>query len=217
MLSRSFRAATIDRRAMTGGFWPVAVTARRIGSAPVILRAMRGRDRREWEALRAANIEWLRPWEATSPEPVATRLAFRHLVRQLDREAAEGRLQPFAIETDGRLVGQMHLFGIAWGSLRSASAGYWVAESVAGQGIMPLALAAACDHAFLGLGLHRVEVNIRPENTASLRVVEKLGFRDEGLRRRYLHIAGEWRDHRSFALTSEDLGGTSLVERWNHS
>jgi len=202
---------------MTGGFWPVAVTARRIGSAPVILRAMRGRDRREWEALRAANIEWLRPWEATSPEPVATRLAFRHLVRQLDREAAEGRLQPFAIETDGRLVGQMHLFGIAWGSLRSASAGYWVAESVAGQGIMPLALAAACDHAFLGLGLHRVEVNIRPENTASLRVVEKLGFRDEGLRRRYLHIAGEWRDHRSFALTSEDLGGTSLVERWNHS
>ena len=202
---------------MTGGFWPVTVTARRIGSAPVILRAMRGRDRREWEALKAANIEWLQPWEATSPEPVATRLAFRHLVRQLDREAAEGRLQPFAIETDGRLVGQMHLFGIAWGSLRSASAGYWVAESVAGQGIMPLALAAACDHAFLGLGLHRVEVNIRPENTASLRVVEKLGFRDEGLRRRYLHIAGEWRDHRSFALTSEDLGGTSLVDRWNHS
>jgi len=202
---------------MTGGLWPVTVTASRIGSSPVILRAMRGRDRREWEALRAANIEWLQPWEATSPEPVATRLAFRHLVRQLDREAAEGRLQPFAIETDGRLVGQMHLFGIAWGSLRSASAGYWVAESVAGQGIMPLALAAACDHAFLGLGLHRVEVNIRPENTASLRVVEKLGFRDEGLRRRYLHIAGEWRDHRSFALTSEDLGGTSLVERWNHS
>ena len=202
---------------MTGELWPVTVTARRIGSAPVILRALRGRDRREWEALRAENLEWLRPWEATSPERVTTRLAFRHLVRQFDREAADGRLQPFVIETEGRLVGQMHLFGIAWGSLRSASAGYWVAKSVAGQGLMPLALAAACDHAFIGLGLHRVEVNIRPENTASLRVVEKLGFRDEGLRRRYLHIAGEWRDHRSFALTSEDLGRTSLVERWNHS
>ena len=82
---------------------------------------------------------------------------------------------------------------------------------------MPIALAAACDHAFLGLGLHRVEVNIRPENIASLRVVEKLGFRDEGLRLRYLHIAGEWRDHRSFALTSEDLGRSSLVELWNRS
>ena len=193
------------------------VTARRIGSAPVILRALHRKDRREWEALRAENLEWLRPWEATSPEPVVARLPFRQLVRQFDREGAEGRLQPFAIETEGRLVGQMHLFGIAWGSLRSACAGYWVAESVAGQGIMPLALAAACDHAFLGLGLHRVEVNIRPENVASLRVVEKLGFRDEGLRLSYLHIAGEWRDHRSFALTSEDLGRSSLVERWNHS
>ena len=82
---------------------------------------------------------------------------------------------------------------------------------------MPLALAAACDHAFIALGLHRVEVNIRPENSASLRVVEKLGFRDEGMRLRYLHIAGDWRYHRSFALTTEDLGHSSLVERWNHS
>jgi ribosomal-protein-alanine N-acetyltransferase len=202
---------------LTGGLWPATVTARRVGGSPVTLRALRGKDRREWEALRAENLEWLRPWEATSPHPVVTRLAFRQLVRQLDREAADGRLQPFAIEIEGRLVGQMHLFGIAWGSLRSASAGYWVAESVAGQGIMPLALAAACDHAFLALGLHRVDVNIRPENIASLRVVEKLGFRDEGLRLRYLHIAGEWRDHRSFALTREDLAGSSLVERWNHS
>jgi [ribosomal protein S5]-alanine N-acetyltransferase len=202
---------------LTGGLWPATVTARGAGGAPVILRALRARDRREWEALRAENSEWLRPWEATSPEPVVTAFAFRQMVRHYDREAAEGRLQPFVIETWGRLVGQMHLFGIAWGSQRSACAGYWVAESVAGQGIMPFALAAACDHAFLGLGLHRVEVNIRPENTASLRVVEKLGFRDEGLRLRYLHIDGEWRDHRSFALTSEDLGSSSLVEYWNHS
>jgi ribosomal-protein-alanine N-acetyltransferase len=202
---------------LTDGLWPVTVTARRVGGDPVTLRALHGRDRREWETMRAANIDWLRPWEATSPEPVKSGFAFRQLVRHFDREATEGRLQPFVIETQGRLVGQMHLFGIAWGSLRSACAGYWVAESVAGQGIMPFALAAACDHAFLGLGLHRVEVNIRPENTASLRVVEKLGFRDEGLRLRYLHIDGQWRDHRSFALTSEDLGRSSLVELWNRS
>ncbi|MEP7034205.1 MAG: GNAT family protein [Actinomycetota bacterium] len=195
----------------------MTVNARRVGGARVTLRPLHGRDRREWEALRAQNVDWLRPWEATSPERVQTRLAFRQLVRQFDREASEGRLQPFVIESEGRLVGQMHLFGIAWGSFRSASAGYWVAKSVAGQGIMPLALAAACDHAFIALGLHRVEVNIRPENTASLRVVEKLGFRDEGIRPHFLHIAGEWRDHRSFALTTEDLGSSSLVERWNQS
>jgi ribosomal-protein-alanine N-acetyltransferase len=199
------------------GLWPATLTARRVGGAPVILRPLRVKDRRQWEALRAENIEWLRPWEATSPEPTAAGLSFRQLLRQFDREAGEGRLQPFVIETEGRLVGQMHLFGIAWGSLRSASAGYWVAQSVAGQGVVPFALAAACDHAFLVLGLHRVEVNIRPENTASLRVVEKLGFREEGLRRLYLHIDGQWRDHRSFALTTEDLGPRSMVELWNHS
>jgi len=199
------------------GLWPATLTVRRVGGAPVILRPLHVKERRQWEALRAENIEWLRPWEATSPEPTAAGLSFRQLLRQFDREAGEGRLQPFVIETEGRLVGQMHLFGIAWGSLRSASAGYWVAQSVAGQGIVPFALAAACDHAFLVLGLHRVEVNIRPENTASLRVVEKLGFREEGLRRLYLHIDGQWRDHRSFALTTEDLGPRSMVELWNHS
>lgn len=202
---------------MKEGLWPVTLTARRVGGPPVILRPLHGKDRRQWEELRAENIDWLRPWEATSPEPMATGFAYRQLVRHFDREASEGRLQPFVIETEGRLVGQMHLFGISWGSLRSASAGYWVAEAFAGQGIVPFALAAACDHAFLVLGLHRVEVNIRPANAASLRVVEKLGFREEGLRRRYLHIDGQWRDHRSFAMTSEEVSRGSLVERWNRS
>jgi len=65
------------------------------------------------------------------------------------------------------------------------------------------------------MGLHRVEVNIRPENAASLRVVEKLGFRDEGLRERYLHIDGAWRDHRTFALTVEDIRPEGLEARWH--
>jgi ribosomal-protein-alanine N-acetyltransferase len=202
---------------LIGALWPVTVTARRDEGAPVVLRALRGKDRREWEVLKAENIDWLEPWETTSPEPVTKGLTFRQMLRQFNHEAAEGRLQPFAIELEGRLVGQLHLFGITWGAVRSAFAGYWVAERVAGQGIMPLALAAACDHAFVGLGLHRVEVNIRPENKASLRVVHKLGFREEGLRLRYLHIDGQWRDHRSFALTSEDLGDVSMVERWHRS
>lgn len=202
---------------MSQGLWPVTITARRVGGAPVILRALNNRDRRQWEALRADNIDWLRPWEATSPDPVGAGSVFRQMVRHSDSEAAAGRLQPFVIETEGRLVGQMHLFGIAWGSLRSASAGYWVAQSTAGQGIAPFALAAVCDHAFRVLGLHRVEVNIRPENVASLRVVEKLNFREEGMRHRYLHIDGEWRDHRSFAMTHEDVGSKSLVEIWNRS
>ena len=69
------------------------------------------------------------------------------------------------------------------------------------------------DHCLGALGLHRMEINIRPENLASLAVVRKLGLRDEGMRERYLHIDGEWRDHRSFAVTTEDLAGQSLMER----
>lgn len=78
---------------------------------------------------------------------------------------------------------------------------------------MPTALALAVDHCFDVLRLHRVEVNVRPENHNSRRVVEKLGFREEGLRRRMLHIDGAWRDHLSYALTSEDVPG-GLLRRW---
>jgi [ribosomal protein S5]-alanine N-acetyltransferase len=84
---------------------------------------------------------------------------------------------------------------------------------VAGQMVIPTAMAVAGDHVLGTLGLHRIEVNIRPENTASLAVVRKLGFRSEGLRLSYLHIAGAWRDHLSFALTTEDLAGETLVDR----
>lgn len=195
------------------GLWPTVLTVRRPNAPAVVMRGLRFRDRVEWEDLRRANRSWLGPWEATNPYP-HDGMRFRQLVRFLDAEAQAGRLQPFVIECDGRLVGQMHLFGISWGSLRGGAAGYWVGRQWAGRGIAPTALAALVDHAFTGIGLHRVEVNIRPENAASLRVVDKLGFRDEGLRRRYLHIDGRWCDHRSFALTVEDLP-TSLLSRWN--
>ena len=197
------------------GLWPSTLTVRHPNGSSVVMRGLRGRDRADWESLRAENAAWLRPWEATSPLPPLARSSFRQLVRHYDREGREGRLQPFVIENHGRLVGQMHLFGIGWGALRGGAAGYWVARRAAGQGLAPLCLAALIDHAVYGLGLHRVEVNIRPENTASLRVVAKLGLRDEGLRRRYLHIDGDWRDHRTFAITTEDLDGTSMVKRWH--
>lgn len=185
----------------------------RADGSVVELRMLRARDRREWESLRAVNAGWLREWEATSPEPSPYQLSFRQLVRWFDKETDVGRMLPYSITVNGLLVGQMHLFGIAWGSTRSGAAGYWVSKSVAGQGIAPLALAMLCDHSFETLGLHRIEVNIRPDNVASLRVVAKLGFRDEGLRARYLHINGDWHDHRTFALTTEEPMARRMVRR----
>lgn len=113
-----------------------------------------------------------------------------------------------------RLVGQLTVSSITWGSLRSANIGYWVDETVAGRGITPTAVALAVDHCFRAGGMHRIEVCIRPENAASLRVVHKLGFRPEGLRRAYLHIDGDWRDHEAFALTAEEVPD-GLLSRWH--
>jgi ribosomal-protein-alanine N-acetyltransferase len=120
---------------------------------------------------------------------------------------------PWVIEYQDHLVGQLTVAGIFHGSALNGTIGYWVAQEVAGQGIAPTAVALAFDHATTAAGLHRLEIAICPENRPSLRVVEKLGFRDEGVRKRFLHVAGRWRDHRIFALTREEVPEGLLV-RW---
>jgi ribosomal-protein-alanine N-acetyltransferase len=201
--------------------WPVELRGRTPAGEDIVLDALRRRDKADWMRVRALNRAWLAPWEATSPDRTRHVVTFPELVRHYNREGRAGRMLPFVIRTaaNGRLVGQMSLFGISWGSLMSVSAGYWVDEDVAGRGITPTALALAGDYVFGVIGLHRMEVNIRPENANSVAVVNKLGFRDEGIRPAYLHIDGAWRDHRSFALTREDLGGRTLMERMhtNHT
>jgi [ribosomal protein S5]-alanine N-acetyltransferase len=194
-------------------WWPTAVAGEWHG-ARIVLRPLRVRaDKREFLALRTENSAWTRPWDSTAPGAGAVSMNYGQLIRFQDREAHEGRLLPFAIEVDGALAGQMHLFGIARGALLSASAGYWIGERYAGRSITPYALAMLIDHAFGAAGLHRVEVNIRPDNDASLRVVEKLGLREEGIRKRYLHINGAWHDHLTFAVTGEELPTETMVAR----
>ncbi len=188
--------------------WPATLEEGRVG-----LRPLRQRDRTAWLEARTHNRDWLLPWEPTPPREVGGPVSFSTMVRRLSAQARRGQTLPFVVTYDGHLVGQLTVGGITWGSMCSAHVGYWVDRRFAGRGVMPTAVALAVDHCFDTLGLHRVEVNIRPENTASLRVVEKLGFRDEGVRESLLHIAGDWRDHRSFALTVTEVPG-GLVARW---
>ena len=196
---------------MTPG-WPVELS-----EGPVVLRPIRQRDAAAWREVRRRNNAWLMPWEATPPTPASgAEVTYREMVRHLRAEARAGRMMPFVITYDGRLAGQLTVGGITWGSLCSAHIGYWVDQALAGRGIVPTAVALATDHCFRGVGLHRIEVNIRPENQPSLRVVEKLGFRDEGVRRAYLHIDGAWRDHRTFALCAEEVP-QGLLARWRAS
>jgi len=112
---------------------------------------------------------------------------------------------PFVIEVQGVVQGQLNVANILYGSVSSAVIGYWVSPEVAGRGVAPTSVALVTDYLMNQVGLHRVEIDVRPENTASLRVVEKLGFRYEGIKQRYIHINGDWRDHYIFALTAEEV------------
>nr|WP_084028475.1 GNAT family protein [Candidatus Rhodoluna planktonica] len=158
------------------------------------------------------NRAWLRPWEATNPEgPVSfdIKKQIRALLRQMDNDQG----LPFVICFNGQVVGQVNVANILWGSVSSAVIGYWIAPDFAGQNITPTAVALVSDYLMREMGLHRIEIDIRPENKASIRVVEKLGFRYEGFREKYIHINGAWRDHFSFALTKEEVAEGILL-RW---
>jgi ribosomal-protein-alanine N-acetyltransferase len=201
--------------------WPAVLTDERTG---VTLRPYHRSDAQVWSETRRVNHEWLARWEPTPPggswHDLNSPAAFRLVYREFRRIAKAGHAMPFAVcLQDGgreRFVGQITLGNIVRRAFCSAYAGYWVDSRVAGRGVIPTALALAVDHAFGASGLHRIEVNIRPENTASRRVVEKLGFREEAYHPRYLHIDGAWRDHVGYAMTTEDLAGEGgLLARWH--
>jgi ribosomal-protein-alanine N-acetyltransferase len=190
----------------------------------VLLRPYRRSDARAWAEVRGSNEQWLSRWEPTPPgrwDDMNSVASFRYVARELRRTAREGSAMPFAIflrtgRGEERFVGQLSLGNVVRRAFCSGYAGYWVDSRVAGQGITPTALALVVDHAFGPGGLHRVEVNIRPENAASRRVVEKLGFREEAYHPRYLHIDGGWRDHIGYALTTEDVAAEGgLLARWH--
>jgi ribosomal-protein-alanine N-acetyltransferase len=205
---------------MIGGLsgWPAELR-----DGPILLRPYRRSDAEAWSAVRRANQAWLAPWESSPPgrwEDLNSPAAFRYVHRDQRRSARQGEGMPFAVclFSDGveRLVGHLNLGNIVRRAFCSAYAGYWVDSRVAGRGVMPTAMALAVDHAFGPGGLHRIEVNIRPENGPSRRVVEKLGFREEAHHARYMHIDGAWRDHIGYALTSEEVAAEGgLLARWH--
>ena len=175
----------------------------------VYARSIRPRDARPLRTLLKDKRAWLEKWEATIPgysamPPVGD------IIRSLLRLARQNQAAPFVIEHDGHVVGQITVSGLSFGSLAAGSIGYWISQDVAGQGITPKAVALVADWCFTGLGIHRLEICIRPENASSLRIVRKLGMRYEGLRRRYIHIDGDWRDHFCFAVTIDEVPGGLL-------
>ena len=184
----------------------------------LLLRPLVASDFPSWREVRRRNVDWLTKWEAQrihgQPDVVEDRDAFavRCSARQRERQLGTG--YGFGIFVDGDFAGEINLSAVQRGPFQSAYVGYWIDEKHAGNGYMPEALIVLAQYAFDELHLHRIQISIIPRNSASRRVVEKLGVRDEGIAVRYLEINGVWEDHVRYGLTAEEWEANR--DKWLH-
>ncbi len=183
------------------------------------VRPCMGRDHDRVDDVRRANRLWLSPWEATLPpgseESLPDLGSYR---RTSDRQQREGSALMMVVELDGAVAGLVSLSGVQRGAMSQGMLGYWMTQESAGRGVGSVAVAMVIDLVIGECGLHRVEVNVRPENDRSLGLCRKLGLRREGLRVRYMNIAGKWADHVAFAIDAESWPEGGLVRSiWGQS
>ena len=180
-----------------------------IESERVMLRTPQMSDYPAWAELRASSREFLVPWEPRWAMDELTRASFRRRVRHYQRDLREDigyALFIYSVATGG-LVGGVTLCNVRRGVTQSCTLGYWIGAQYAQQGYMTAAVRAVVPYVFDSLDLHRLEAACLPTNTASMRLLEKTGFRREGLARRYLRINGGWQDHLLYALLDSDTHG----------
>jgi ribosomal-protein-alanine N-acetyltransferase len=175
----------------------------------VMLRPLRVDDWDAWREVRLRCREWLEKWEPLpepgSTDPALEREAFRARCGAWDRQRHFDAAYGFGLFLlDGRLAGEVSLGSVQRGPFQMGYIGYWVDEALAGNNYIPEGVTLMMRHAFEVLQLHRLEAAIVPRNTASRRVAEKLGLRDEGLAVRFLQIQGVYEDHVRYAITAEE-------------
>jgi ribosomal-protein-alanine N-acetyltransferase len=163
-------------------------------------------DYAAWAELRALSRHHLTIWEPQWARDELSRSAFRRRLRQYQRELREDQGYAFLIfrSADATLLGGLSISNVRRGVAQAASVGYWIGVPHIRRGHMSNAVKACLPFAFNTLGLHRLEAACLPHNVPSQRVLEKAGFKREGMARRYLKINGVWQDHDLFALLQDD-------------
>jgi len=177
-----------------------------IEAEKVVLRTPQMSDYPTWAELRAASHEFLTPWEPLWATDELSRASFRRRVRHYLRDLREdvGYALFIFAAVSGYLVGGLTLCNVRRGVTQSCTLGYWIGAKYAQQGYMTAAVRAVIPFVFDSLELHRLEAACLPNNTASIKLLERTGFRREGLARRYLRINGVWQDHLLYALLDSD-------------
>jgi ribosomal-protein-alanine N-acetyltransferase len=189
------------------GFSRKKASSGRIDGEGLYLRPASIGDFDAWRLLRGESRAFLTPWEPTWPLDDLTRSAFHRRVQRQDRERAEDDAYAFLIfrTSDDALLGGLTLGNMRRGVAQCGTLGYWMGEKFAGKGLMTKAARALLRHAFLEMGLHRIEAACAPDNERSRRLLERLGFQREGYARAYLLIDGVWQDHLLFAMLERDF------------
>jgi ribosomal-protein-alanine N-acetyltransferase len=177
-----------------------------IRGAGLLLRSPRMEDYEAWARLRDESRSFLTPWEPLWPEDDLTRSSFRRRIRRYDEEIRSDAAYPYLIfgQSDRALLGGITVGQIRRGVSQSGTLGYWMGARHAGRGIMTCAVGLTLAAAFADLRLRRIEAACVPGNTASVRVLERNGFRREGFAREYFCIAGRWEDHLLYAVLRDD-------------
>jgi [ribosomal protein S5]-alanine N-acetyltransferase len=169
--------------------------------ARVMLRPPSLNDFEEWARLRQASKSFLMPWEPLWSDHEYSKFNFRVRIKHYQQQIKSDTSYPFFIfhQEQGHLLGAITASNVRRGVAQMCSVGYWIGEAYARQGLMSEALASLTGHAFGNLGLHRVEAACLPANTASISLLRRNGFVQEGRAAKYLQIAGKWQDHLLFA------------------
>ncbi len=185
----------------------------RIETERMTLRPPQHSDYRQWAALRRESAEFLQPWEPAWSDDHLSRKSFTGRVYWAQRSIANGSAVPLFLirRADGVLLGAITLDNIRRGPAQAGTCGYWIGQPHARKGYMEEALKAVVHYAFTTLDLSRLESACLPENVASRAVLEKCGFKYEGVAQSYLQINGRWRNHVLYANLRADRRGRTDV------
>ncbi|MCV2868021.1 GNAT family N-acetyltransferase [Defluviimonas sp. WL0002] len=185
----------------------------RIETERMTLRLPAHSDYRAWAALRSESRDFLTPWEPTWASDHLTRRAFTNRVYWAARATTGGTALPVFLirREDQALLGALTLDNIRRGPAQAGTMGYWVGAPHARQGYMREAIRAMVHYAFTELDLSRIEAACLPENAASRGVLEKSGFKYEGVAQSYLQINGRWRNHVLYANLRADRRGRTEI------
>jgi len=181
----------------------------RIETERLVLRLPQMRDYDQWAEVRRTGAEFLLPWEPVRARGYTGRKAFRNRVYWSDKSARDDRALPLFLfdRSSGQFMGALTLDNIRRGPAMMANLGYWIGPDFARQGFMCEAVNGLVDFSFSTLGLSRIEAACLPENAPSRGLLEKCGFKYEGVAQAYLQIAGRWQTHVLYARLRHDRVG----------